>query len=243
MDIDIMGLAEGGQAAQDPPTAGPPKSPLCDTAATGAAAQPDVYDFDTEEALGTAPSARPCPAEHLSGLPNGLPNGDAAQEAQPECVGACSGALAPEQQQPLLCIAGRTDESAAQPVAQPDQAAPAADAHATIRAAKRSRSVFGGEADADGPHKAAKTLCLAAPCQAAQAHSGLNGALRKEFAASGGSLWRDVSVPPDSCSCLICGPSAHNMQGVCAPLEGDRSLCCHAATLLREHISTEIHSQ
>ena len=209
-DIDIMSVSGGGRAAQathEVPAA-EPLPLLCSTVGTGGAPQPDPYDFDSE-APDAGPSARPCPATQHSGLPNG----HAAQQAH---AGASSGAPAPEQKQPLLSATVDTDVKDAQPGAQPDQAVPAADAQATVRTSKRSRSVFGGEANLDGPHKAAKTLGMAAPRQALQADGGLTDAMLAEAAAKSGHLWQNVSphlrslcflkiLSLDDHTCMLCG--------------------------------------
>ena len=188
-DIDIMNVPEGGPAARDVPTAEPQ---LCPAAETGAAPQPDVYDFGSEASDAVQPARQCLAAQHA-----GLPNGHAAQHAQPRHAGACSDTPAPEQSQPLLSAIAGTDVKAAQPGSQPDQAVLAADAQATVRTTKRGRSVFGGEANADGPHKAAKTSTAATPRQVAQAETSLSKAQMTEFAARAGNLWRDVSPLPD----------------------------------------------
>ena len=195
MEIDIMGIGEGGGPAQGVPAAGP-RSPQHSTAASGVAPQPDVYDFDNDT-LGQGPPALPCPTVQHSGLPNGVPIGHSAQQAQPEDVRACSGAPAPREDPHMAGDAAHKSETAAQPGAQPDQAISAAEPQPTARTAKRSRSVLGGEAESDSPHKAAKILSGAAPRHALEADNiSLSDALLLEVAAKAGHLWRDVSSPP-----------------------------------------------
>lgn len=191
MDIDIMGLAETGAPARDLPTAGQPKGPTCSIAAVAAAPQLDVYEFDSK-GPDPVPSARPCPPV----LQSGLPTGHSAQEAHLEHAGACLLALAPKQNQPLLSATAHTDETVAQPVAQPDQVIVPEEAPATTRTAKRSRSVFGGEAESGSQRKAAKMLSGAAPRQALETDSSLSDAQLVEFAARAGQLWRDVRPLP-----------------------------------------------
>ena len=191
MEIDIMGVEEGGGAAQSVPAAGP-RSPQHSPTAAGVATQLDVYDFGNE-ALGKGLSALPCPIVQ----PSGLPNGHAAQPAQQEHACACSGAPAPKQDPHMPSAAAHTAETAAQPGAQPDHVISSAKVSPNARTAKRSGSVLGGEAESASPHKAAKIIINVAPRQALKADdSGLSNALLTEFAARAGNLWRDVSSPP-----------------------------------------------